>query len=150
VVDLSITKTPNAPPYGAGYPLTYTIVTTNNGPNAALNVAVTDVLPAGTTFQSATPSSGTCSGTTTVTCNIGTLAANASATISLQLTMPATPGPLTNTATVTSSNVDTNPANNTATSTITVVPAAQIPALNVGALAMLAAMLAAIALLTRR
>jgi uncharacterized repeat protein (TIGR01451 family) len=128
LADLSITKTPAAGPYGTGQPLTYTIVVTNGGPATASSVTVTDTLPAGTTLQSSTPA-GACSGTTVVTCNAGTLANSASATFTLTITLPPTPGPITNTAVVSASaaTVDPNLGNNTATSTITVVPAANIP-----------------------
>jgi len=126
--DLSITKTPAPGPYGTGQPLTYTIVVTNGGPNTATSVTVTDTLPAGTSLQSSTPS-GACSGTTTVTCNAGTLVNGATATFTLTITLPSTPGPITNTAVVSNSatTVDPNLGNNTATSTITVIPAANIP-----------------------
>jgi uncharacterized repeat protein (TIGR01451 family) len=142
--DLSITKTPAPGPYGTGLPLTYTIVVTNGGPNTATAVTVTDVLPAGTTFQSATPG-GACSGTTTITCNAGTLTNGASATFTLTVTLPSTPGPVTNTASVTAAatSSDPNPANNSASSTITVIPAGSIPAISPLALLMLCVALAA-------
>ena len=126
--DLSITKTPAPGPYGTGLPLTYTIVVTNGGPNPAASVTVTDTLPAGSTLQSSTPA-GACSGTTVVTCNAGTLANGASATFTLTILLPSTPGPITNTAVVSAAatNPDPNPGNNTATSTITVIPAGNIP-----------------------
>jgi uncharacterized repeat protein (TIGR01451 family) len=110
--------------------LTYTIAVTNAGPGSATATTVTDVLPAGTTFVSATPSQGSCSGTTTVTCNLGTLANAASATIALTITLPSTAGPVANTASVTTTSLDPNPANNSSTSTITVIPAANIPAMS--------------------
>ncbi len=140
--DLSITKTPQPGPYGTSSPLTYTIVVANAGPGAAANVVVTDILPAGTTFTSATPTQGSCSGTTTVTCNLGTIANAGSATISLTVTSPSTAGPVSNTATVATSSSDPNPANNTATSTITTVPAANIPATSPRVLSLLAIALA--------
>ena len=142
--DLSITKTPAPGPYGTGLPLTYTIVAANGGPNTATGVTVTDVLPPGTTFQSATPG-GACSGTTTITCNAGTLTSGASATFTLTITLPSTPGPLTNTATVTAAatSSDPNPANNSATSTITVIPAGNIPMVSPLALLFLGIFLAA-------
>jgi large repetitive protein len=128
LADLSITKTAAPGPYGTGQPLTYTIVVTNLGPSTASAVTVTDTLPAGTTLQSSTPA-GACSGTTIVTCNAGTLANGASATFTLTITLPSTPGAITNTSVVSASaaTVDPVPGNNTATSTITVVPAANIP-----------------------
>lgn len=126
--DLSITKTPAPGPYGTGLPLTYTIVVTNGGPNTATSVTVTDTLPPGTTLQSSTPA-GACSGTTVVTCNAGTLVNGATATFTLTILLPTTPGSITNTAVVSAAatNPDPNPGNNTATSTITVIPAANIP-----------------------
>lgn len=42
-------------------PVTFNIGVSNAGPNAASAVVVTDVLPAGATFVSATPSQGSCS-----------------------------------------------------------------------------------------
>jgi uncharacterized repeat protein (TIGR01451 family) len=141
-IDLAATKTVSAPPYGTGLPVTWTINVANNGTGSSTGVTVTDVLPAGTTFVSAIPSAGSCSGTTTVTCNLGTLAAGASATIALKATLPSTPGPVTNTATATSSNTDANPANNSGSSTITVIAATQIPALGGGMLMLLACVLA--------
>ncbi|MEA2236724.1 MAG: trimeric autotransporter adhesin [Thermoanaerobaculia bacterium] len=125
---LTISKTPAPGPYGTGASLTYTIAVSNAGPSAAANVTVTDILPAGTTFGSATPSQGSCSGTTTVTCTLGTLASAGSASISLTVTLPATPGPVVNTATVTTSSPESNTLDNSSTSTITVVPNANIPA----------------------
>jgi large repetitive protein len=126
--DLSITKTPAPGPYGTGQQLTYTIVVSNGGPSAAAAVTVTDTLPAGTTLVSSTPA-GACSGSPVVTCNAGTITNGGSATFTLTVTLPSTPGPITNTAVVSASaaNPDPNPGNNPATSTITVVPAANIP-----------------------
>jgi uncharacterized repeat protein (TIGR01451 family) len=128
--DLSIAKTPAPGPYGTGNQLTYTITVTNGGPGSATGTTVTDILPPGTTFVSAIPSQGSCSGTTTVTCNLGTLANAASASIALTITLPSTAGPVSNTASVTTTSTDPNPANNSSTSTITVVPASQIPAMS--------------------
>jgi uncharacterized repeat protein (TIGR01451 family) len=142
--DLSITKTPGPGPYGTGLPLTYTIVVANGGPNTATGVTVTDILPPGTTFQSATPG-GACSGTTTITCNAGTLTSGASATFTLTVTLPSTAGTVTNTATVTAAatSADPNPSNNSASSTILVIPAGNIPMVSPLALLFLGIILAA-------
>jgi conserved repeat domain len=142
--DLSITKTPASGPYGTGLPLTYTIVVTNGGPSTATAVTVTDILPPGTTFQSATPG-GACSGTTTITCNAGTLTNGASASFTLTVTLPSSPGPITNTASVTAAatTADPNPSNNSASSTITVIPAGNIPLVSPLALLFLGVVLAA-------
>lgn len=143
IADLSITKTPAPGPYGTGLDLTYTIAVTNGGTSSASAVTVTDVLPPGTAFQSATPG-GACSGTTTIICDAGTLANGASATFTLTVTLPSTPGPITNTATVSAAatTADPNPGNNTASSTITVIPAANIPMVSQIALLFLGIVLA--------
>ena len=149
--DLSITKTATQPgPYGTGNQLTYTIVVANGGPGSAANVVVTDILPAGTTFVSATPTQGSCSGTTTVTCSLGTLANTGSATISLTLTLPAAPGPVSNTASVAATSNDTNAGNNASTSAIAVVPASNIPATSPMVLLLLGIVLAMAGFVTQR
>jgi uncharacterized repeat protein (TIGR01451 family) len=142
--DLAVTKTPSPPPYGTGMPITWTIAVANNSAVQATGVTVTDTIPPGTTFVSAAPSTGSCSGTTTVTCNLGTLNGGASATIALTVTLPATPGPVTNSATASSSTADANPANNTGSSTVTVIPATQIPTLGGLMLLLLACALAGV------
>ena len=149
LVDLAITKTPQPGPYGTGLPLTWTIVVTNTSATPATAVSVTDVLPAGTTFTGSTPA-GACTGTTTITCTAATLNGGASATFTITVTLPSTPGPVTNTATVSSATTDANPANNTATSTITVIPAANIPAISPLALLMLCVALAIAGAITQR
>jgi uncharacterized repeat protein (TIGR01451 family) len=129
-VELTITNAPSAPPYQTGLPIAYAIVVSNSGPAAAADVVVTDIIPLGTTFNAVTATQGSCNGTSTVICSLGTLASGSSATISLVLTLPATPGPLSNTASVTSSNPDTNPANNSSTPMVSVIAAAAIPAVS--------------------
>lgn len=146
--DVRIVKTAGAPRYNPGTNATYTLAVTNLGPATAIGVTVTDVLPPGSTFVSAMSTQGTCSGTTTVTCTVGTLAPSAGATITLVITVPSTVGNLSNTATVTETNTDTNPANNTSTATVLVAPP-EIPTLSPLVLALLAVALAAVALMRR-
>jgi uncharacterized repeat protein (TIGR01451 family) len=117
--DLGVSMTAAPNPVAAGSNLTYSITVTNNGPDSAQGVAVTDALPAGVTFVSATASTGSCSGTTTVSCNLGTFANAATATITIVVT-PTAAGTLTNTANVTSTTPDPVTANNSATTSTTV------------------------------
>jgi uncharacterized repeat protein (TIGR01451 family) len=119
LVDLSITKT-GSPAVQKGFGnITWTIVVTNNGPSADTNVQITDPIPAGNTFVSATSTQGTCTGGTILHCNIGNMAAGASVTITL-VTTPSTQGNQVNTATVTGGRAETNTANNTASATVVV------------------------------
>ena len=125
--DLSITKVDSADPSRAGRNLTYTITVTNNGPNAATNVTVTDDLPGSLRARSASASQGSCSGTTTVTCAIGNLANGASATVTIVI-RPSSAGTISNTATVSATEADSNTANNSATqaTVISAAPAGRV------------------------
>ena len=127
LTDLAITKTAPAAAL-IGVPFDFTINVTNNGPDDSTGSTVTDVLPGSLTFVSATPSQGSCSGTTTVTCNLGPLASGATATITLTVTATAT-GPATNTATVTAADTDPAPGNSSSPATIVAASAAEIPTL---------------------
>ncbi len=117
--DLALAETASPSPAAVGGNLTYTLTITNNGPNSAPSVTVTDTLPSGVTFVSATPSVGSCSGSATVTCNLGTLANGGAATVTIIIT-PTAVGTLVNTASVSSGVPDPNPANNSATLSTTV------------------------------
>ncbi len=118
-IDLAITKTDSIDPAIAGSPLSYTITVTNDGPSTATNVALTDNLPAGVTFTSATSSQGTVTHTAgVVSGNLGTLAPGASATVTLLVGVnSATRGTITNTANVTATETDADPSNNSASQT---------------------------------
>lgn len=122
-VDLVTTKTDAPDPVLAGQTLTYTIAVGNSGPDNATGVTLTDTLPAGTTFVSATPSQGTVSNSgNTVTANLGVINNGANATVTIVVQAPTTPGTITNTATATATEMDINNGNNTATATTTVNP----------------------------
>ncbi len=116
--NLEIRKT-GSPTYITGSNVTFTLTIRNIGGGAANNVVVNDPPPAGTTFVS---NSGAC--VTAFPCNLGTLNAGATATITTTLsTSVGTPLRLNNVATVAASNEDTRLLrDNTATAT-TVAPA---------------------------
>jgi uncharacterized repeat protein (TIGR01451 family) len=94
--------------------LTYTLSVTNQGPENATGVTVTDTLPGSVTFVSAGASQGTClvSGGV-VTCNLGAMALSAGASISIQVT-PTSDGTLLNSAVVSAAEFDPVSADNTA------------------------------------
>ncbi len=118
--EVSVTNTGSPDPVTVGSSLTYTMTVTNNGPDAATGVTLTDTLPTGVTYVSATPSQGAClEAGGVVTCSLGDLANGAIATVTIGVTPTAT-GTLTNTATVADSVVDPNTANNSAMTTTTV------------------------------
>ncbi len=109
--DLSITKTDSPDPVNAGETLTYTITVTNNGPNNADNVTVTDNLPSDVSYQSDT-CGGSVSGQTW-TWNVGSLNSGDSQTcqITVQVSSSAS-GVLNNMVNVSSSTPDPNSNNN--------------------------------------
>ncbi len=118
--DLSITKTDARDPVMVNNALRYFLRVDNAGPSNATNVVVTDTLPAGVTFVSATPTQGSCSfSSPTVTCQLGTVNSGSSTTIILTTTV-ASAGVITNTASVAAQEADSNPANNTSTQTTTI------------------------------
>lgn len=121
---LTITKTGAPNPVSVGQPLTYTLMVTNPASTAATGVTVADTLPGNVTFVSATSSVGTCSGTTTVTCNVGALAAGANATIAITvIPNPGTAGgAVTNSATAAAAGIATP-----VTATVTTQVSAQVP-----------------------
>src|ERR1700737_4505239 len=116
--DIAVAKIASSGTVTVGSHVTFTITVTNNGPSDATGVQITDLLPAGLAYVSATPSQGTYT-TGTGIWNIGAVASGASVTLALIATVTAT-GSLTNTATKTAEN-ETDPvaANNSASVTIT-------------------------------
>ncbi|MGH9181744.1 MAG: S8 family serine peptidase, partial [Acidimicrobiales bacterium] len=97
--DLSITMTDSPDPVPGGGMLSYTMTVTNRGPDEVGGVAVTDPIPSGAALVSSGPSQGACVGTTEVTCNLGTLAIGASATVTVVVGAPGH-GSISNTASV--------------------------------------------------
>ncbi|MBV8516168.1 MAG: TIGR03118 family protein, partial [Acidobacteria bacterium] len=141
VANLSITKSA-VTSVQPGTSFSYTITVANSGPDAATNVVVTDNLPPQVTYDSATASQGTCSGTTTVVCSLGTLNSGASATITIIVDAPPSSATVSNTATVTSDQSDPNTTNNAASAVVQV--AAPVPTLSETMLMLVALLLAAI------
>ena len=125
-VDLSLTKTASPNPGQVGISLTYRIIATNNGPATATNVTITDTLPAGVTFVSATTTQGNCNGSGPVSCSLGSLAVDNRAIITIVVT-PSASGQITNSATVSANESDFDSTNNTASTMTLIQPAAASP-----------------------
>ncbi|WP_018681194.1 DUF11 domain-containing protein [Actinokineospora enzanensis] len=129
VSDLALTKTAIPTPVVVGAPIAYTLTVTNNGPSAADAVVVNDPLPTGLTATGEQSTQGTCTITgQTVNCALGTVAAGATASVTITADTPGTvpAAGFTNTATVASASTDPNPANNTATHVANVTAQADI------------------------
>jgi uncharacterized repeat protein (TIGR01451 family) len=97
-----------------GHNATYTVTATNLGPTTATGVKITDPIPAGSTFVSASPGCALAAGV--VTCTVGTLAPGASQSFSITV-LAGSGSSLVNTATVDGDQDDPNHANDSATVT---------------------------------
>ena len=118
-IDLELTKSVNNATPAVGTNVTFTVTITNNntgpGVSTATGVTVTDILPAGLTFVSATPPGGTMYNSGTGIWTVGTLAPGASRTLTIVATV-ATGGTKTNFAQVTTANqIDTDSTPNNGT-----------------------------------
>jgi uncharacterized repeat protein (TIGR01451 family) len=115
--DLGVTMSDNPDPVVENNQLTYTVNLTNAGPDPSTSISVTDNIPAGTTFVSAGgPGGWNCSGTTTITCTLATLAVGSAPPITIVVTAPPGASTIANTVNVTST-LDPNGANNSANTT---------------------------------
>jgi uncharacterized repeat protein (TIGR01451 family) len=110
-------------PATVGQPLTYTLVVRNRSSLDATNVVVTDRLPVRSTFVSATPSQGSCTGTAPLSCALGTIAAGQSAQITV-VVQPTAAGYITSRAGVKGAEADPVRANNSRSTTVHVRPSA--------------------------
>ncbi len=133
--DFGITKTDSPDPVIAGQNVIYTIDFTKSGPSNAGNVVVSDILPAGLTFVSASfpagwsPFSPVFGGTGTVSFSKSSVATGESGTfvIVAKVDPSVTQGTvISNTASASSTGTDTNSANDSATATTTVNAAADL------------------------
>lgn len=121
--DVSIVKTGTPDPVDQNTNLVYTLKVSNNGPASALGVTVSDPLPAGVTFVSASSTQGTCNSASPVSCTIGTMSPGSVVIVTINATANtiSTATKPTNTATVSTTSSDPNSANNTSSFTSTII-----------------------------
>ena len=125
--DISLSKTVSPATVQPEQELTYTITVSNLSPQTATGVTVTDVLPVGLTFVSATTTQGVCSGAQTVTCNIGGLSGNSSASLTVKAVVAGTfSGSITNTANAATTASETKTQNNLDSASASVIPKADL------------------------
>ncbi len=124
--DLSVSMVDSPDPVIPGGSLTYTITVENIGTVTANSARLTDyVEDYDQVYVSATPDQGTCShvsgeGPSYVDCDLGDIAAGATATVVIEVTAPGlssawVPGTISNQATVYMSGTDYNGTNNSST-----------------------------------
>jgi uncharacterized repeat protein (TIGR01451 family)/fimbrial isopeptide formation D2 family protein len=114
--DLAVSKAVSDATPNVGDTIAFEIIVTNRGPDAATNVVVNDLLPAGLTFVSATASQGSYDAGTGIW-TVGSVASGGTTALTVLATVDApasgVPAPATNTATVSGREYDPDPSNNT-------------------------------------
>jgi uncharacterized repeat protein (TIGR01451 family) len=114
---LRLTKTGAPATAHVGDRVSYTVTVTNPGTTPVTGVLVSDTLPANAELVSATATVGACSGTVTLVCTLGTLAAGQSATVTIVIR----PTPAAAGTTLTDTAVATAPGLPPVTATATTV-----------------------------
>ncbi|WP_309233801.1 hypothetical protein [Conexibacter sp. W3-3-2] len=124
--DLKVVKRADPAQVSPGDQLDYFFVTTNDGPDTATSVTVTDVLPAGVTYVSGAPGCNESAGT--VTCSYAQpILPGTSRQTGFTVRVAATAsGTIRNTATVASPVFDPDTTNNTDTIATTVLDVADV------------------------
>jgi len=121
VADLSVFQTVTPGQVTVGNNLTYILTVTNNGPDSANEVVLTDMLPSGVSFVSATPSQGSCtSSLPVVTCALDTINKGSSTTVGI-IVRPTQEGNISNAAEVVGNIFDSDMTNNATMMSSTVV-----------------------------
>jgi uncharacterized repeat protein (TIGR01451 family) len=125
--DLDVTKTASVGSLDPGGAVAFSIAVENNGPDPAQAVVVTDELPPGLAFASASP--GCTAAGSLVTCALGDLPDETTVTVTVAATATdaAAGQTLTNTASATSSTPDPSSADNQGTAAVTVNEQAPAP-----------------------
>ena len=122
--DLAIKKTAEPLEVTIGENVVFTLTVTNLGPNAATGVVVNDLLPAGLSFVSATPSKGTYNNLTGIW-TIGNMNKDDVETLTIEATVN-TEGAILNIANVSGNEYDPNPTNNQALAQVNGEPASDL------------------------
>jgi uncharacterized delta-60 repeat protein/uncharacterized repeat protein (TIGR01451 family) len=129
--DLALEMFGPSGPVSFGQPVAYTLVITNAGPATATASRLTDTMPSGVNFVSATPNGYALVGNTVVFTNIGDIGSGDQITATV-VVQPTVIGTLTNSASVSSSTTDPLKLNNSA-SVKTVVQSLTLSATRAGA-----------------
>ncbi len=133
ISDMSVANTVSNASPATGQSITFTLTATNNGSSDNTGVQITNTLPAGLTFVSASAASGTSFDSGTGVWNIGSLANGASKTLTITASVNSdqSGNTLTNSASITAADVtDSASGNNTATRSVNVLVTPTISSLS--------------------
>jgi uncharacterized repeat protein (TIGR01451 family)/uncharacterized delta-60 repeat protein len=128
--DVSLTLLDAPDPATIGSSLTYTLIVSNAGPATATSLKLTNTLPAGVTFVSASPAGYSLNGNVVTFPNLGDLGGGSTATATI-VVQPTISGIITNNASAGSTTTDPLKVNNSA-SVKTVVQAITLTAARAG------------------
>jgi uncharacterized repeat protein (TIGR01451 family) len=118
--DLAVTLSSNLDIAQTGFPLTYAITVTNEGPSLATGTTLTGWLPDSVTVTDVETSQGSCNWTESpLTCNLGAINRGANVTVEVGV-IPKSGGTIVHSVHVTGNEVDPLRANNTATNEVDV------------------------------
>ena len=130
--DLSVVKTANPSPVGAGENITYTLLIENAGPSTAVNVNLSDALPDELLNAEVSIDGGTTWSPYDSPLFLGNLQPGSFRQILIRATVPDTAsGSLSNTAVVSSGTPDPDPDNNSSTVLTPVIPAGRLADLSI-------------------
>lgn len=121
VADLAVAVQASRSQVTRGQQETYTVTVTNKGPSDASGVILKDTLPTGATVVSVNAGGAAVTQTNgSVVAAIGALPSGGSATVTIVVTV-GVPGTITDSASVTATEIDPAPANNTASASVGVL-----------------------------
>jgi large repetitive protein len=125
--ELELKKESLTPEVHDGERARFSLTATNSGPSDATEVKITDILPTGLEYFSATGTGASCEhkGQEVICTFVAPLAVDAHVSVEL-VTQTSGPGRRVNIATVTSAAEDLEPANNTAKAEVEVLPSADL------------------------
>ena len=123
--DIVVSKVAETVTAVVGEPLQYLVTVTNQGPDPASAVTVTETPGSAVTVVAAAPSQGACAIGPTVRCDLGPLAVGATATIGLTV-IPLEAGEITNAVTAITPGTDPGPESNVAGQTESVTRAPRL------------------------
>jgi uncharacterized repeat protein (TIGR01451 family) len=124
-VDLAVSVTDSPDPLTQGDTVTLTVVVSNSGPSES-TLTMLDVTVSQGVISTISPASGSCTSGGTISCKLGTLAADAQTQVVIELvTISSSPNNLVTSAVVSSNETDSNADDNSAEETTVVAGVSQ-------------------------